>query len=71
MGQRQGVGEEYNTLKQYTFYSNTWKLAEEGEIQDYVRNPRQWHFTEEKKVTYESVQPCFVLHECFNRASVI
>lgn len=24
-----------------------------------------------KKVTYESVQPCFVLHECFNRASVI
>lgn len=72
MGQRKDVLEEYYTLKQYIFFSNMWKLAEEGEAQDYVPNPSQWHFTEEKKkVTYESVQPCFVLHECFNRASVI
>lgn len=79
--QRKDIGQEHNTLKQHfvlgflgffcCFCSNTWKLAEEGKAQDYVSNPRQWHFTEKKNVTYESVQPCFVLHECFNRASVI
>lgn len=49
-GQRKDVWEEYNTLKQHIFFSsNTWKLAEEGEAQDYVPSPSQWHFTEEKK----------------------
>lgn len=64
--QRKDVGEEYNTLKQPFFSSLT-----HANCQDYVSNPSQWHFPEKKKVTYESVQPCFVLHECFNRASVI
>lgn len=52
MGQRKDVLEEYYTLKQYIFFSNMWKLAEEGEAQDYVPNPSQWHFTEEKKKSY-------------------
>lgn len=69
MWQRKGGGGDYKTLKQHI--SNTGKLAEGSEAQVSVPNPSQWHFTEEKKVTYESVQPCFVLHECFNRASVI
>lgn len=68
------VGEGYDTLKQHTFFffalkhENWWRRVKPRTMS---RTLASGILLREKKVTYESVQLCFVLHECFNRASVI
>lgn len=71
MGHRKDVREEYKTPKQHIFTQAHENWQRRVKPKTVSQTLASGILLRKKKVTYESVQPCFVLHECFNRASVI
>lgn len=67
---RKDVWEEYNTLKQHIFFfpltHENWQRESPGLCPGLTSG-----ILLRKKKLHESVQPCFVLHECFNRAEIV